>query len=89
MLSWLNWFCRGLEKTAISGRVRTETNCLPVENEDYHRVMDERARQDLRPKRETQVFSAAGTAYGNATLRPGMYTSQGKAPDPFVVSLVP
>ena len=69
--------------------MKTETNCLPVENEDYHRVMAERAKLDMKPKRETQLLSTEGTPYGSATLRTGMYTPQGKVPDAFVVSMIP
>ncbi|KAL8849888.1 MAG: hypothetical protein Q9221_005154 [Calogaya cf. arnoldii] len=44
------------EQTALTGGVQTEVNCFPVENADYKRVMDARARQALlKPRRETKM----------------------------------
>jgi transcription initiation factor TFIIF subunit beta len=63
------------EKTALVGHVRTELNCLPVENEQYRHIMDERARAELKPKRETQ-YLGKGTAGGNS-LNPGTLGQSG------------
>jgi len=59
------------KKTTFVGRVQTEINCLPVENEDYRRVMDERARQELKPKRETQMLTGRASAHAGNVLNPG------------------
>ena len=42
-----------------------EVNCLPVENEEYRKIMDERAKQEMKPKRETQVLRGLPSHAGN------------------------
>jgi len=42
--------------TAIAGRVRDEFNCLPVENAEYQRISEARAREAFKPKRETKFI---------------------------------
>lgn len=50
-------FCNSKpEHTAIAGRVYNEFNCLPVENEEYQRISEARAREALKPKRETKFI---------------------------------
>ncbi|EGE06650.1 transcription initiation factor IIF subunit beta [Trichophyton equinum CBS 127.97] len=43
-------------QTAITARVHDEFNCLPVENEEYQRLAEERALESLKPKRETKFI---------------------------------
>ncbi|KAL8911549.1 MAG: hypothetical protein Q9171_003313 [Xanthocarpia ochracea] len=44
------------KQTALMGQVQTEVNCFPVENAEYKRVMDARAKQALlKPRRETKM----------------------------------
>ncbi|KAI4256795.1 MAG: hypothetical protein L6R42_006012 [Xanthoria sp. 1 TBL-2021] len=50
------------KQTALTGQVQTEVNCFPVENADYKRVMDARAKQALlRPRRETKMVDRQPT----------------------------
>ncbi|KAL9121820.1 MAG: hypothetical protein Q9187_001627 [Circinaria calcarea] len=63
------------KKTAIIGQVQREINCLPVENDDYHRVMDEIARQALKPKKETQFVTGTNKLPDPATLYAPAFTS--------------
>ncbi|KMU92656.1 transcription initiation factor IIF subunit beta [Coccidioides immitis H538.4] len=44
------------KQTAIAARVHDEFNCLPVENEEYHRIAEKRALEALKPKRETKFI---------------------------------
>lgn len=56
------------EQTALAGRIQKEVNCLPVDNADYKRIMDARAREAekrVKPKTDYRpglVAAAAGTA---------------------------
>lgn len=36
------------------GKVADEFNCIPVENEEYHRISEARALEALKQKRETK-----------------------------------
>ncbi|MCJ1449134.1 MAG: hypothetical protein MMC23_009653 [Stictis urceolatum] len=63
------------KKTSFVGQVQTEVNCLPVENEQYRRIMDERTRSELKPKREIQFITAA--APGANSLNPGTLGNSG------------
>ena len=65
------------EKTAVLGHVRTEINCLPVENDEYKRVMDERANQALKPKKETQFLTGLVSSHAGNLLAPGTLGSPG------------
>ena len=56
------------EQTALTGQVRTEINCLPVENDEYHRITNQRALLALRPKPKTRVMDDISS--GNL-LNPG------------------
>lgn len=51
--------------------MRTELNCLPVENLEYQNIMEERARLTFKPKKETQLVSGGSTATGGNLLMPG------------------
>ncbi|KAL9600529.1 MAG: hypothetical protein Q9179_003171 [Wetmoreana sp. 5 TL-2023] len=44
------------KQTALVGQIKTEINCLPVENADYKRTMDARTREAMsKPRRETKM----------------------------------
>ncbi|KAL8823750.1 MAG: hypothetical protein Q9191_005581 [Dirinaria sp. TL-2023a] len=64
---------RGIPKqTAIAGRIKKELNCLPVDNTDYKRIMETRAREagkKTRPRTEYQPGLVAAT--GGTTMVPG------------------
>ena len=75
-----------VEKTAVSGRVKSEVNCLPVENEEYRRVMDQRTRQEMKPLRETQMLSGPASSHGGNVLYPGALGSSGSFNN-FIVSI--
>lgn len=59
-----------LEKTTIAGKVSREITCLPVENQEYRQLMDDRTRQAITSKKETQfvVDSDASNALAPGTL---------------------
>ena len=57
------------EQTALVGQVRTEINCLPVENKDYVGYMKRRAREELDLKPKIHVLNAS---VGGNTLQPGI-----------------
>ncbi|KAL1993262.1 hypothetical protein VTN49DRAFT_3211 [Thermomyces lanuginosus] len=42
------------KQTALVGKVADEFNCIPVENEEYHRISEARALEALKQKRETK-----------------------------------
>ena len=44
------------EKTSLVGRVKTEVNCIPVENDAYKRWDAARTEMTLRPKAKTQLL---------------------------------
>ncbi|KAL8679630.1 MAG: hypothetical protein Q9186_004091 [Xanthomendoza sp. 1 TL-2023] len=59
------------KQTALIGQIQTEVNCLPVENTEYKRVMDARAKEALsKPRRETKmvdrVYAPTGLRQANA-----------------------
>lgn len=66
-----------VEKTAMVGFVYKEINCLPVENEEYRQVMDERTRQSMKPKRETKLMSGPVAAHAGNLLAPGTLGTPG------------
>ncbi|KAL8820345.1 MAG: hypothetical protein Q9223_001425 [Gallowayella weberi] len=58
-------------KTTIQNKIQTEVNCLPVENTEYKRIMDARAKEALaKPRRETKmvdrVYAPTGLRQANA-----------------------
>ena len=59
------------KQTALAGQVRTELSCLPVENAEYQRIMEERTRLALRPRRETQFVGGVIAGGGGNILNPG------------------
>lgn len=61
---------RSTENTALVGVVRKEINCLPIENEEYARIMTQRAKEAQAPKRETELITGVGPNAGNL-LAPG------------------
>ena len=74
-----------IEKTALTGKVATEVNCLPVENQDFWKVINERNRQDLKPVRETILLPGLGI-HGSGALDPAALGPTGNL-DNFIVSL--
>ena len=57
------------EQTALTGQVRTEINCLPVENKDYVDYMKRRAKEESESKPKIHVLNAS---VGGNTLQPGI-----------------
>lgn len=57
------------EQTALAGQVRTEINCLPVENKDYVEYMRRRAKEESESKPKIHVLNAS---VGGNTLQPGI-----------------
>ncbi|KAL8868455.1 MAG: hypothetical protein Q9174_004982 [Haloplaca sp. 1 TL-2023] len=58
------------KQTALVGQVQTEINCLPVENAEYKRTMDARAKVEMsKPRRQTkQIDGTEGSMYTTGTL---------------------
>lgn len=78
-------FC--VENTALAGKIKMELNCLPVENAEYRRVMDKRAKQAMKPKRETQLLTSLISSHGGNLLAPGTLGAAGSF-DTFIVRLI-
>ncbi|KAI4233456.1 MAG: hypothetical protein L6R40_007053 [Gallowayella cf. fulva] len=60
------------KQTALLGQIQTEVNCLPVENTNYKRIMDARAKAALaKPRRETKMVERQpqGRVYAPTGLR--------------------
>lgn len=57
------------EQTTLVGQVRTEINCLPVENKDYIEYMKRRAKEESLSKPKIHVLNAS---VGGNTLQPGI-----------------
>ena len=57
------------EQTALAGHVRTEINCLPVENKDYVQYMKRRAKEESESRPKIHVLNAS---VGGNTLQPGI-----------------
>ena len=53
-----------LERTALAGKISSDVNCLPVENEAYRHAMASMETQNARPVRETQVYTDKGIFHG-------------------------
>jgi hypothetical protein len=63
-----------------------EINCLPVENAEYHRIIDERTKQLLKPKATTQFIAGPISGHGGNMLAPGTLGKSGDFSS-FTVSL--
>lgn len=74
-----------VENTGLVGQIKMEVNCLPVENAEYRRVMDRRAKQAMKPKRETKLLTGVISSHGGNLLAPGTLGSGGSF-DTFIVS---
>ena len=61
----------------------TEINCQPVENEEYHRISNQRALLALRPRQKTQLLDNKVTTNN---LQPGTIGTAGNFAN-LVVSL--
>lgn len=57
------------EQTALAGQVRTEINCLPVENKGYVEYMRRRAKEESESRPKIHVLNAS---VGGNTLQPGI-----------------
>ena len=57
------------EQTALAGEVRTEINCLPVENSDYMEYIKRRTKEESESKPKIHVLNAS---VGGNTLQPGI-----------------
>ncbi len=66
-----------VERTALAGMITMEINCLPVENAEYRRIMDRRAEQAMKPKRETKLLTGIISSHGGNLLAPGTLGSSG------------
>lgn len=75
-----------LEKTALAGQIQKEISCLPVENAEYRLLMDRRAKQTMKPKRETKLLTGIVSSHGGNLLAPGTLGPSGNF-DTFIVSL--
>ena len=75
-----------LEHTALAGAIKHEINCLPIENEEYTRLMAEKALQDAKPKKETKFLSGMGSNPSNL-LAPGTLGASGDFGG-FIVSII-
>lgn len=75
------------EQTSVAGQVQTEINCLPVENEEYRQIMEERTKQALKPKRETKFLTGNVSAHGGNLLAPGTLGAAGNFEN-FIVGLL-
>ena len=52
-------------------------NCLPVENEEYQRLMEERAMEVFKARRETQLLGGRTSANAGNLLAPGTLGAAG------------
>ena len=79
---------RSIEKTAFAGQVKTELSCMPVENEEYRKVMEERARQEYKAPRQPKLLDVpVGVMVGN-TMAPSTIGNPGSF-NTFIVSFLP
>ncbi|MCJ1464069.1 hypothetical protein MMC07_002681 [Pseudocyphellaria aurata] len=75
---WQPNFRKAIPKqTALVGQIRTEINCLPVENGEYHHIMEQRAKETMKPKRETRFLTEAEAGHGGNLLVPGTLGQSG------------
>lgn len=76
------WIRRTVPKqTALAGHIKTELNCLPVENADYERIMKQRQKLALalKPKQEIQYLDHNNMAGGGGNiLAPGLLGAAGE-----------
>ncbi|KAI9868985.1 MAG: hypothetical protein M1813_002808 [Trichoglossum hirsutum] len=69
---WQPYFRKAIPKqTAMVGTVKHEVNCLPVENEEYERLMQARTAESMKPKRETKFLEGNISVTGGNLLAPG------------------
>ncbi|KAI9740363.1 MAG: hypothetical protein M1834_004942 [Cirrosporium novae-zelandiae] len=59
------------KQTAIAGSVKTELNCIPVENSEYMRLFSVLHNQAVKPKRQTQFLAGKVGTHGGNLLNPG------------------
>ena len=74
-----------VERTSLAGKVHRELNCLPVETQEYRELMDQRTRQALTAKRETQLLPGLASSHAGNLLAPGTLGAPGNFNN-FIVS---
>ena len=60
------------EQTNLAGQVRTEINCLPVENEEHQQYLEKLAFEALNKKPKTRFIDNPLTLSGGSLLNPGV-----------------
>lgn len=61
-----------LEQTNLAGQVRTEINCLPVENQEHQEYLEKLAFETLNKRPKTQFIENPLAASGGSLLNPGV-----------------
>ncbi|MCJ1396405.1 hypothetical protein MMC18_009295 [Xylographa bjoerkii] len=75
---WQPYYKRAIPKrTSLAGKVQRELNCLPVETQEYRDIMDEKTRQAMTAKRETQLLSGLASSHAGNLLAPGTLGAPG------------
>ncbi|KAI9765705.1 MAG: hypothetical protein M1835_007329 [Candelina submexicana] len=76
---WEPYYPKAVPKqTTLAGHVRRELNCLPVENKEYRRVIEERTRQAMKPKPKTQFLDGDVQTHAGNVLEPGTIGMAGR-----------
>ncbi len=77
--------CGGIEQTNLAGQVRTEVNCLPVENNEFQQYVfrEQRRRENAKPK--IQMMKDGDN---NNVVIPGNLASSGQFGDLIVCVIV-
>lgn len=60
------------EQTNLAGQVRTEINCLPVENQEHQEYLEKLAFETLNKRPKTQFIENPLAASGGSLLNPGV-----------------
>ena len=60
------------EQTNLAGQVRTEINCLPVENQEHQEYLEKLAFEILNKRPKTQFIDNPLAASGGSLLNPGV-----------------
>ena len=75
------------EKTSLVGKVKTEINCLPVENDHFRQIMQERSKREFKPIRETMLLSGPASSHAGTVLNPSTAGPSGNLEN-FIVSIL-
>ncbi|MCJ1288316.1 hypothetical protein MMC26_007671 [Xylographa opegraphella] len=77
-VKWQPYYKKAIpKKTSLAGKVQMELNCLPVETQEYRELMDQRTRQALTAKRETQLLPGLASSHAGNLLAPGTLGAPG------------